>query len=83
MESFLKYYDFDQSALDPFSELIKYHMLQFRVNAYAVESVTTIKGAGGEQVQELVEHQLGRALYLTGSLFNHSCDPNIVFRFGT
>ena len=57
-------------------------MLQFRVNAYAVEFVTTIEGAVKEQVQELVAHQLGRALYLTGSLFNHSCDPNVVFRFG-
>ena len=34
-----------------------------------------------ELVSTIKIQKLGKAVYLTTSLFNHSCDPNLILRF--
>ena len=64
--------------------LFLHHLLQLRFNSHRVTAtVTEPASAGGredEVVQSSHESHIGSAVFLTASLFNHSCWPNIIFR---
>ena len=67
-------------SLEAVRELLLHHTLQLRCNAHAV---TTIVGSGRDSespVHCMEQTKLGSALYVSASLFNHSCDPNTIVR---
>ena len=59
-------------------------MCQARINSCTV-MVHGMTEARVDVTNELVSTMnvqwLGFGVYLTGSLFNHSCDPNVILRF--
>ena len=69
--------------------LFLHHLLQLRCNSHSVTAVEVERkeegerggGRGGEVVQSTREVQLGSAVFPTASLFNHSCWPNVIFRY--
>ncbi|CAI8043940.1 SET and MYND domain-containing protein 4 [Geodia barretti] len=63
--------------------LFLHHLLQLRCNSHRVTAVLEAgEVAGrGESVKSSHEATLGSAVFPTASLFNHSCWPNIIFRF--
>jgi hypothetical protein len=63
--------------------LFLHHLLQLRCNSHRLTAVLEAgEVAGrGESVRSSHEATLGSAVYPTASLFNHSCWPNIIFRF--
>lgn len=70
----------DETHIDAgLRSLFLHHLLQLRVNSHSVTVVET------EEVEEVVqssqEVQVGSAIFPTASLFNHSCWPNVIFRF--
>ncbi|KAI9261117.1 hypothetical protein BY458DRAFT_439704 [Sporodiniella umbellata] len=52
---------------------------QIRCNAFAVKGYISYKDGDIEHVKHAV---LGRAIYLSASKFNHSCNPNALAEFG-
>ena len=62
-----------------------HHLLQLRCNSHNVAAVEETEEddsrEGEDVVQSTHEIQLGSAIYPTASLFNHSCWPNIIFRY--
>ena len=62
-----------------------HHLLQLRCNSHSVAAVEETEEDDGREGEEVVqsthEIQLGSAIYPTASLFNHSCWPNIIFRY--
>lgn len=55
-------------------------MAQIRCNTFAVKQFVTSKTL---EIEERETVTLGRAIYLTASKFNHSCNPNALVLFGT
>lgn len=84
-----------QQMVSGLKGLFLHHLLQLRCNSHSVSVVevehpnTTSSGeameagtSGEGLVETTKELQLGSALYPTASLFNHSCWPNVIFRYG-
>lgn len=65
-----------------FANLLKYHMLQIRVNAHAV-SCNVVCDKSDCANTEVVKWNIGKAVYINASFLNHSCDPNIFLRYFT
>ena len=63
------------------------HLLQLRCNSHSVSEVLgnsledEAKAVGNIEIVK--EVRLGTVLLPTGSLINHSCSPNAIFRCGT
>ncbi|KAG1640166.1 hypothetical protein G6F44_007106 [Rhizopus delemar] len=55
-------------------------MAQIRCNTFAVKQFVISKTL---EIEERETITLGRAIYLTASKFNHSCNPNALVLFGT
>lgn len=70
-------------------ERFLHHLMQLRCNTVGVSSLCSSfeqppNNSGAEHdnyVTEVCEARLGRALYTTLSLVNHSCQPNAILRF--
>ncbi|XP_019854155.1 PREDICTED: uncharacterized protein LOC109583310 [Amphimedon queenslandica] len=64
-------------------ELIKRHMLQIKDNYFLVHTNVLPPNCQqmGPEMANVDETKLGCALYLTASLFNHSCDHNMLRKF--
>lgn len=81
---FSEYYELDNSSLPYLTDLFEYHMCQARINSYAVKENTLFKHQDKltkKTAPTLLSEILGTAIYLTASLFNHSCNPNVIVRF--
>ena len=76
----IDYYDLDSSSLSILIELLKHHLFQVYINAFDV-SQNIICLFRGQLVTNMKKQKLGPAIYLTASLFNHSCDLNMKLRF--
>ena len=76
---------YDEGHIDAgLRSLFLHHLLQLRVNSHsvtAVEMETEEVEERGRVVQVSREVQVGSAIFPTASLFNHSCWPNIIFRY--
>ena len=70
-------------TLEGIKSLFLHHLLQLRCNSHRVTSVLETGEAAADDgvVQSSHEATLGSAVFPTASLFNHSCWPNIIFRF--
>ena len=64
-------------------ELIKRHMLQIKDNYFLVHTSVLPPNCQqmGPEMASVDETKLGCALYLTASLFNHSCDHNMLRKY--
>ena len=79
-------------SMSQLKALFYYHLLQIRCNTHTISTVRTEKdpfprlseaatgGTVGEVLQSS-EDKLGCALYPTASFMNHSCNPNVFFRY--
>ncbi len=81
----LRFFDLDDMYASTLYDLFRYHMCQLRFNTSAIK-VNTLETSDridweGVAVRDVVPQKLGYGVYLIGSLFNHSCDPNVFFRF--
>lgn len=76
----LEYYDLDSSLLSILIELLKYHMFQVYINVIGIGQ-NIIHLVRGQLVTNMKKKELGSAIYLTASLFNHSCNLNMKLRF--
>ena len=83
MESLLPYYELDSSFVDSLTELFKYHLCQVCANYLSGEMniVTDAKVEETEQIRTISSVKLGYGVYLTASLLNHSCSPNVTLKF--
>ena len=78
-----------ESIASGLRSLFLHHLLQLRCNSHSVTAVEVERKEegerGGERGREVVqstrEVQLGSAVFPTASLFNHSCWPNVIFRY--
>ena len=80
----MNYYELDSSFLPCITNLLIYHMCQARINSCTVivhGMAETHVDVTNELVPTMSVQWLGLGVYLTGSLFNHSCDPNVILRF--
>ena len=59
--------------------VLYHHLLQMRCNTHTVMAMDR-QGTSDDLTDEIAEQRIGEAVYLTASLFNHSCDPNVFFR---
>ena len=78
----LRYYGLDSQSSDSLIQLLQYHMLQLRFNTNTVSVNTLSAISDGRNVRDVIQQKLGSAVFLTASLFNHSCDANVFFRSG-
>ena len=80
----LSYYELDSLSLSALTDLFKYHLHQVNINGCIVR-VHVMTETRVQVTNELISttkiQKLGKAVYLTASLFNHSCDPNLTLRF--
>ena len=76
----LEYYDLDTSSLSILIELLKHHLFQVYINVIGVTH-NIICLFRGQLVTNMKKQELGSAIYLTASLFNHSCNLNMKLRF--
>lgn len=74
---------YDEAHIDAgLRGLFLHHLLQLRVNSHSVTAVETEEvEERGRVVQVSQEVQVGSVIFPTASLFNHSCWPNIIFRY--
>ena len=81
----IRFFNLEECHARSLYDLLRYHMCQIRFNTCTV-SVNTLAMVEDEKedvVKEVVKQKIGIAIYLTASMFNHSCDPNVFFRFAS
>ena len=77
MDDLTTYYELQN--LEEIIETVRYHMAQFCVNGHMVLMPSGSIAITNFTDKKFVDDKVvGRGLYLTGSLFNHSCDPNMI-----
>lgn len=76
-------------SLSRLKEVFFHHLLQIRCNTHIVSTLTNSSlpppMAATEEAERVVqtsEATLGNVIYPTASLMNHSCYPNVLFRYG-
>lgn len=81
LTSYFKIASLSSSTLmDSLKELLLLHVLQLQANTIMVSADTipsNYQQGGGTEMATVDTQNYGSALYLTASLFNHSCDHNM------
>ena len=78
LKDILSYYEAKDHLLKSLIALTQYHLCQMRHNSCTIR-VNTISDSNIE-IKGINTQTLGVAVYLTVSLFNHSCYPNTLLR---
>ena len=83
MDDLTTYYELQN--LQEIIETVRYHLAQFCANGHSFSFQNmVVMPSGSITMNNFTEDKfidnkiVGRGLYLTGSLFNHSCDPNMI-----
>ena len=86
MDDLTTYYELQN--LEEIIETVRYHLAQFCANGHSFSFQNTVLMPSGSiaitnftnfiDKDKFIDKIVGRGLYLTGSLFNHSCDPNMI-----
>lgn len=77
----LNHPDRNQRLESDLRNLFLHHLLQLRCNSHSITTVMKDSEEGDDVVQASHEVQIGSVIFPTASLFNHSCWPNIIFRY--
>ena len=74
---------YELQNLEEIIETVRYHLAQFCVNGHSIHFQNmVVMPSGSVTLKNFTEDKfnktVGRGLFLSGSLFSHSCDPNVI-----